>query len=75
MGKPTAQQTAEQLISGYKLSQLHLVTVEENAARVTFFTDLQTPGNNIQFQMTVREVWVKRKGQCVIRAYSATLMK
>ncbi len=79
IGKPTAQQTSEQPITGYKLSQLRAVPVGADAALVTYFADVKTPGDNVEhqkeFQMAVGEVWVKRNGQWLIRGYSGTLMK
>jgi ketosteroid isomerase-like protein len=75
IGKPTAQQMAEQVITGYKLSQLRVVPVGADAALVTYFADVKSPGSNIEFQMAVGEVWAKRNGHWIIRAYSGTLMK
>ena len=79
IGKPTAQQMSEQPITGYKLSQLRVVPVGADAALGTYFADVKTPGDNVEhqkeFQMAVGEVWVKRNGQWLIRAYSGTLMK
>ena len=75
IGKPTAQQMSEQPITGYKLSQLRVVPVGVDAALVTYFANVKTPGNIVEFQMAVGEVWVKRHGQWLIRAYSGTLMK
>jgi len=79
IGKPTAQQMSEQPITGYKLSQLRVVPVGADAALVTYFADVKTPGDNVEhqkeFQMAVGEVWVKRNGQWLIRGYSGTLMK
>src|ERR1700686_462568 len=79
IGKPTAQQMSEQPITGYKLSQLRVVPVGADAALVTYFADVKTPGDKVEhqkeFQMAVGEVWVKRNGQWVIRGYSGTLMK
>src|SRR5713226_1229695 len=71
IGKPTAQQMSEQPITGYKLSQLRVLPVGADAALVTYFADVTTPGDNV-FQMAVGEVWVKRNGQWLIRAYSGT---
>ena len=71
IGRPTAQQMAEQPISGYKLSQLRVVPVGADTALVTYFADVTTPGDNV-FQMAVGEVWVKRNGQWLIRAFSGT---
>ncbi len=74
VGRPTAQQMAEQPISGYKLSQLRVVPVGADAALVTYFADVTTPGDNV-FQMAVGEVWAKRNGQWLIRAFSGTQIK
>ena len=74
IGKPTAQQMSEQRITGYKLSELRVVPVGADAALVTYFADVKNPGDNI-FQMAVGEVWVKRNGQWLIRAYSGTKIK
>ena len=71
IGKPTAQQMSEQPITGYKLSQLRVVPVGADTALVTYFADVKTPGHNV-FQMAVGEVWVKRNGQWLIRAFSGT---
>ncbi len=73
-GKPTAQQMSEQPITGYKLSQLRVVPVGEDAALVTYFADIKTP-DNVEHQMAVGEAWVKRNGQWLIRGYSGTLRK
>ena len=79
IGKPTAQQMSEQPITGYKLSQLRVVPVGADAALVTYFADVKTPGDKVEhqkeFQMAVGEVWVKRNRQWLIRGYSGTLMK
>jgi Domain of unknown function (DUF4440) len=75
VGKPTAQQMSEQPIAGYKLSQLRVVPVGADEALVTYFADIKTPGDNVEHQMAVGEVWVKRNGQWLIRGYSGTLMK
>jgi ketosteroid isomerase-like protein len=75
IGKPTAQQMSEQPITGYKLSQLRAVPVGADTALVTYFADVKTPGNDVEFHMAVGEVWVKRNGQWLIRAYSGTLIK
>jgi ketosteroid isomerase-like protein len=74
IGKPTAQQMSEQPITGYKLSQLRVVPVGADAALVTYFADVKTPGDNLEHQMAVGEVWVKRNGQWLIRGYSGTLI-
>ncbi len=75
IGKPTAQQMSEQPITGYKLSQLRVVPVGADAALVTYFADIKTPGDIVEFHMAVGEVWVKRNGQWLIRGYSGTLIK
>jgi hypothetical protein len=75
VGKPTSQQMSEQPITGYKLSQLRVVTVGADAALVTYFAHVKTPGDNVEHQMAVGEVWVKGNGQWLIRGYSGTLMK
>jgi hypothetical protein len=59
IGKPTAQQMSEQPITGYKLSQLRVVPVGMEAALVTYFADIETPGDNVERHMAVGEVWVK----------------
>ena len=69
IGKPTAQQMAEQPITGYKLSQVRVVPVGADAALVTYFAAVKTPGDNAEHQMAVGEVWVKRNGQWLIRGY------
>jgi hypothetical protein len=46
---------------------LRVVPVGADAARVTYFADVKTPGDNV-FQMAAGEAWVKRKGQWLIRA-------
>lgn len=75
IGKPTAQQMKEQPITGYKLCQFRVVPVGADTALVTYFADVKTPGDNVEFQMAVGEVWVKRNGEWLIRGYSGTLMK
>ena len=75
VGKPTAQQMAEQPISGYKLSEFRVVPVGADTALVTYFAEIKVPGNDAVFRMAVGEVWVKRGGLWVIRGYSGTLMK
>ena len=75
LGKPTAQQMADQPISGYKLSEFRVVPVGVDTALVTYFAEIRVPGNDAEFHMAVGEVWVKRGGQWVIRGYSGTLMK
>ena len=75
IGKPTAQHMSEQPITGYKLSQFRVVPVGVDAALVTYFADIKTPGNDVDHHMAVGEFWVKRQGQWLIRAYSGTLMK
>jgi hypothetical protein len=73
-GRPTAQQMAEQPITGYKLSEFRVVPAGTDTALVTYFSDIKIP-DNLEHHMAVGEVWVKRKGQWLIRAYSGTLMK
>jgi ketosteroid isomerase-like protein len=75
IGKPTAQQMSEQPITGYKLSQLRVVPVGADAALVTYIADVKIPGDNVEFQMAVGEIWVKRNGQWLIRGYSGTSIK
>jgi hypothetical protein len=75
VGRPTAKQMAEQPIAEYKLSQFRVVPVGADTALVTYFADIKTPGVNVEHHMTVGEVWVKRNGQWLIRAYSGTLLK
>jgi ketosteroid isomerase-like protein len=75
IGKPTAQQMAEQAITGYKLSHLRVVPVGADAALVTYFADIKIPGDDVEHKMAVGEVWVKRNDQWLIRGYSGTLMK
>jgi hypothetical protein len=75
VGKPTAQQMAEQPISGYKLSEFRVVPVGVDTALVTYFADIRIPSDNVDHHMAVGEVWVKRNGQWLIRGYSGTLMK
>ncbi len=75
IGKPTAEQMSEQPITGYKLSQLRVVPVGADTALVTYFANVKTPGDYVEFQMAVGEVWVKRNGQWLIRGYSGTLIK
>ena len=75
IGKPTAQQMSEQPITGYNLSQLRVVPVGADAALVTYFSDVKTPGDNVEHHMAVGEIWVKRNGQWLIRGYSGTRMK
>ncbi len=74
-GKPTAQQMAEQPITDYKLSEFRVVTVGADSALVTYFANVKTPGEIAEFRMAVGEVWVKRNGRWVIRAFSGTMMK
>ena len=75
VGRPTAQQMSEQPITQYKLSELRVVPIGADAALVTYFADIKTPGNNTEFHMAVGESWVKRNGRWLIRGYSGTLMK
>jgi hypothetical protein len=66
---------SEQPISGYKLSQFRVVPVGADAALVTYFADIRTPGDNIEHHTAVGEVWMKRNSQWLIRGFSGTLMK
>jgi hypothetical protein len=66
---------SEQLIAGYKLSQLRAVPVGADTALVTYFADIKTPGNEVEFPMAVGEVWVKRNGQRQMRAHSGASKK
>src|SRR5712675_2170614 len=75
VGKPTAQQMAEQPISGCTLSEFRVVPVGVDTALVTYFADITVPGNDVEFRMAVGEVWVRRGRLWVIRGYSGTLMK
>ena len=75
VGRPTVQQMSEQSITGYKLSELRVAPVGADAALVTYFADIKTPGNDAEFHMAVGESWAKRDGRWLIRAYSGTLMK
>jgi len=75
VGRPTAQQMAEQPIAGYKLSEFRAVPVGTDTALVTYLADIKTPGGHVEHHMAVGEVWVKHNGQWQIRAYSGTLMK
>jgi len=75
IGKPTVQQMSEQPITGYKLSEFRVVPVGVDAALVTYFADIQTPGGNARHHMAVGEFWVKRNGQWLVRGYSGTLIK
>jgi hypothetical protein len=70
VGRPTAQQMSEQPISGYRLSELRVVPVAADAALVTYFADIKTPGNNAEFHMAVGESWVKRNRRWLIQGYS-----
>ncbi|MGD0693990.1 MAG: nuclear transport factor 2 family protein [Terriglobia bacterium] len=74
VGKPTAQQMAEQPITGYKLSEFRVVPVGADAALVTYFADVKTP-DDVEHHMAVGEFWVKRNRQWLIRGYSGTLIK
>jgi hypothetical protein len=74
-GKPTAQQMAEQPITDYKLSEFRVVPVGADSALVTYFANVETPGEIAEFRMAVGEVWEKRSGQWVIRAFSGTIVK
>jgi hypothetical protein len=74
-GRPPAKQMAEQPISGYKLSEFRVVPVGTDGALVTYFADIKSPGNDVEFHMAVGEFWTKRDGQWRIRSFSGTLMK
>jgi Domain of unknown function (DUF4440) len=74
-GKSTAQQMAEQPITGYKLSEFRVVPVAADAALVTYFADIKTPGYQGVHHMAVGEFWTRRGGQWFIRGFSGTLMK
>jgi hypothetical protein len=74
-GKPTAQQMAEQPITGYKLSEFRVVPVGADSALVTYFANVKTPGEIAEFRKAVGEVWEKRNGQWVIHAFSGTMMQ
>ena len=50
-------------------------TQRNNFRLVTYFAVIKTPGDIVEFQMAVGEVWVKRNGQWLIRGYSGTLIK
>src|SRR5712675_3786669 len=43
VGKPTAQQMAEQPISGYTLSEFRVVPVGAETALVTYFAEIRVP--------------------------------
>jgi hypothetical protein len=75
VGRPTAQQMAEQPIAGYKLSEVRAVPVGADTALVTYLADIKTPGDNVEHHMAVGEIWVRRNSQWQIRAYSGTLTK
>src|SRR5258705_12590611 len=62
VGKPTAQQMAEQPISGYTLSEFRVVPVGADTALVTYFADIKVPGNDAEFHMAEGEGWVRRGG-------------
>src|SRR5258705_8239960 len=53
VGRPTAQQMAEQPISGYTLSEFRVVPVGVDTALVTYFADIKVPGNDVAFHMAV----------------------
>lgn len=74
VGKPTPQQMSEQPISRYNLSEFRVVPVGEDAALVTYFADIKTPGDSVEHHMAVGEVWSKRNGEWLIRGYSGTLI-
>lgn len=75
VGRPTPQQMSEQPISGYKLSEFRVVPVGEDAALVTYFADIETPGDDTHHHMGVGEFWEKRNGEWRIRGFSGTLIK
>jgi hypothetical protein len=75
VGRPTVQQMSEQPITSYSLSELRVVPVGGDAALVTYFAQINTPGNNAEFHMAVGESWVRRNGRWLIRGYSGTLIK
>lgn len=75
VGRPTVQQMSEQPITGYKLSQFRVVPVAADAALVTYFADIHTPGSDVVHHMAVGEFWFRSNGQWFIRGYSGTLMK
>jgi hypothetical protein len=75
VGRPAAQHMSGQRIAAYKLSEFRAVPVGADAALVTYFAEIKTPGDNVQHYMAVGEVWVKRNNQWLIRAHSGTLMK
>jgi hypothetical protein len=78
-GRPTPKQMSEQPIAEYKLSEFRVVPVGTDTALATYVANVKTPGDSVEhqkeFQMAVGEVWAKRNGQWLIRAYSGTLMK
>ncbi|MFZ3216097.1 MAG: nuclear transport factor 2 family protein [Candidatus Acidiferrales bacterium] len=74
-GKPTAQQMAEEPITGYKLSEFRAMPVGGDVALVTYFAEVKNPGTDVGFRMAVGEFWVKRGGQWFIRGFSGTQMK
>jgi hypothetical protein len=73
-GRPTAQQMAEEPITGYKLSEFRVVPVASDSALVTYVADITTPGD-VQHRMAVGEFWVQRNGQWFIRGFSGTLIR
>jgi hypothetical protein len=73
-GKSTAQQMAEQPISGYQLSEFRVLPVGADSALVTYFADIKTP-DGLEHHMAVGEFWTKQNGQWMIRGFSGTLMK
>lgn len=72
-GKPTAQQMADEPISGYALSQFRVVPVGGDAALVTYFAEIETP-DSVRHHMAVGEFWISREGEWFIRGFSGTLM-
>jgi hypothetical protein len=72
-GKPTAQQMANEPISGYALSQLRVVPVGGDVALVTYFAEIETP-DSVHHHMAAGEFWTLREGEWFIRGFSGTLM-
>ena len=70
--KREQQQMSEQPITGYKLSQLRSCRLERMRPSLPTSLTVKTPGDNVQHQMAVGEVWVKRNGQWLICGYSGT---
>lgn len=72
VGRPTRQQMAEQPITGYTLSQFRVVPVAADAALVTYFADITTPGD-VEQHLAVGEFWKHCDGEWRIHGYSGTL--